>query len=436
MKKFFFVLFILILTIQSIAFAELDVKSPFIALIDASNGRVIYERDGYIKTYPASTTKIMTAILTFENANLTDIVTASENAINSVPSGGSTASIVAGEKLSVEDLLKATLIVSGNEAANILAEHVSGSIEAFVEKMNKRALELGCKNTHFVNPNGLHDEDHYSCAYDICLMYQYAYNNFPKFKEIVSSLSLRLPETEAYPKDDRVFKNSNKLLLTTKSNDGHLYYYEYCTGGKTGYTSQAKNCLVSSAKKDDITLIACVLGATQSEENLSYRFQDSINLYDYGFGKIVKTEVVHSGDVVKTMMLENAKDPEELLEIVTSKDVIANIDIDFDRSNLQVDFELSGDIMAPIEAGQVLGKATYTVYNEKYPVPLVAKNSIEEKPKFTILDFLSGFIVWGLRVVVVLIIIEIILRIIGKNSKKGKNQRIMRVKKYNQRFRR
>ncbi len=437
MKKLLFSLLIMIIIFYSFSFAALEVNSPYLTLIDASNNRVLFERDGYIKTYPASTTKIMTAILTLENAKLDDMVTASENAINLVPSGGSTANIVAGETLSVEDLLRALLLVSGNEAANILAEHVSGSIDAFAEKMNQRAIELGCKNTHFVNPNGLHDDNHYSCAYDISIIYSYAYNNFPDFRRISSMVSFKLPVTEIYPKDDRTFKNTNKLMIPSKTSDGHLYYYEYCVGGKTGYTSQAKNCLVSISTKDGVTLVATVLGAIQSPENLSYRYQDSINLFNYGFERVVRKAVIPSGEVVTSVEVLNSKTPKIPLEVVTASDVIANVDTYYNEEETGVTINISGDIKAPIMAYQELGSVTYTIYGEEYTVPLLAKTEVEAKPVFSLLDLLSAIIKWGLRLALVLIIIIIVLKILGVGKgKKARSQRIARTRKYNQRFRR
>ena len=433
MRKFTFLFIMLILLLFSFSYAALEVNSPNIALIDASNGRVLFERDAFIKTYPASTTKIMTAILTLENCKLDEGVLASENAINLVPSGGSTARIVAGETHTVEDLLKALLVASANEAANILAEHVAGDIDSFVDMMNKKAIEIGCKNTHFVNPNGLHDDNHYSCAYDIALMYKYAYTKLPTFKNFSSLTSFRLPTTSLYPEDDRTFKTSNKLLLTTKSNDGHLYFYEYCDGGKTGYTSQAKNCLVASATKSNVSLICCILGATQSQDNLSYRFQDAINLFDYGFERVTRRIIIPSGDTVATIPVENSKNSNDILEIGTMYELIANVDSDFSKEEAISSITYSGDFEAPINEGDILGNATYTIYDETFTIPLVAKNSIEKRPAFTFLDFLSGLIIWSLRILIILIILAIIRKITNKNSKK---QHLARVKRYNQRFRR
>ena len=163
MKKIIYLLLFLIILIPSQIFA-LSVNCENVILIDADTGRVLYEKNAYSQAYPASTTKILTAILTLENTKLTEYIQASYAAVMSVPIGGSNAAIQVGEKLTVEELLKALMISSGNDAANILAEHIGGSTESFATMMNTRAKELGCLSTNFVNANGLHNENHFSTA--------------------------------------------------------------------------------------------------------------------------------------------------------------------------------------------------------------------------------------------------------------------------------
>ena len=191
----------------------------------------------------------LTAILAIEHCNLDETATASEFAINSIPSGYSTANIQIGETLSVKDLLYALMLQSANESAVILAEHVSGSQEAFADLMNKKAKEIGCENSHFVNPNGIHNNDHYTTAHDLALISNYAMKN-STFRDIVKTTSFTLPATSAYPSATRTYINTNNLLIYDNRNRPDNYYYEYATGIKTGYTTEAKNCLVSSATKN------------------------------------------------------------------------------------------------------------------------------------------------------------------------------------------
>ncbi len=287
-------LILLIFLIPTTCYSFMEIECPNAVLIDASNGRVLFEQNAYTRAKPASTTKIMTAILALENLKLDDTATASSNAINLVPPDGSNANIQIGETLTIDDLLKCLFIVSGNDAANVLAEKVAGTIPDFTKMMNDKAKEIGCKDTNFVNANGLDADDHYTTAYDLALMYKYAYNKFPDFKRILKITSYTLPNTEQYNKDPRLLQSTNYLMLDRKAKDGFSYYYPNCTGGKTGFTSGAKNCIVASAENESVAIIACVLGGEQNADNSSQRFKDIISLFDYGFQRLVKKEIIHS----------------------------------------------------------------------------------------------------------------------------------------------
>lgn len=170
------------------------------------------------------------------------------------------------------------LIPSANDAANVLAEHVAGSISGFAELMNQKAEEIGCTNSHFTNPSGVHDEDHYTTAYDLALIAKYAMN-FETFRKIVTTTSYTLPSTEAYPNTDRTFTLSNSLLNPNYKD----YYYEYATGIKTGYTNASKDCLVASAKKDDVEFIIVVLGAGYVDGVLREKYLDCKTLFNFAF---------------------------------------------------------------------------------------------------------------------------------------------------------
>ena len=236
MKKLFYVLLILIMILpilNNISFAsELNIDSEAALIVEASTGKILYEKNSKEVRYPASTTKVMTALLTLENCELTDTATVSHNALQLVPSGYAIANLQEGEILSIEDLLYALLVKSANEAANVLAEHISGSIEEFSNMMNNRAKELGCENTHFVNPNGVHNEDHYSTAYDLFLIAQEAMKN-ETFRKMVATPSYTLPATNKYSSADRVLSNTNALIHVNNSNRADNYYYEDAIGIKT-----------------------------------------------------------------------------------------------------------------------------------------------------------------------------------------------------------
>ena len=255
---------------------NLKIYSESAILIEKETGKILYEKNAYDKKYPASTTKILTAIIAIEKCDLNEKVTASKSAVFSVKSGYSIADIQVGETFSVRDLLEVMMLQSANEAANILAEHISGSIEEFAKLMNKKAREIGCKNTHFVNANGAHDENHYTTAYDMAQIASYCMKN-DIFKKIGSKMECSLPTTDIWQKE-RNFKNTNSLMNPTSR-----YYYKYCTGLKTGYTTPARNCLISTSNKNGFELISVILHAETTEDGLSARYLDTISLFNYGY---------------------------------------------------------------------------------------------------------------------------------------------------------
>ena len=255
---------------------NLKIYSEAAILIEKTTGKILYEKNAYEKKYPASTTKILTAILVIENSDLNEKATASSYAINSIKSGYSIADIQVGESFTIEELLSVMLLQSANEAANILAEHVSGSIEEFTKLMNQKAKEIGCRNTNFVNANGAHNENHYSTAYDMAKIASYCMKN-EIFTRIASKMECSLPTTEKW-QEERKFYNTNNLMDSTSR-----YYYPYCTGLKSGFTTPAKNCLVATSNKNGFELISVILHAETTEEGLSARYLDTINLFNLYF---------------------------------------------------------------------------------------------------------------------------------------------------------
>ncbi len=430
MKKLF--IFLLLFLMISSCYA-LETNCPNLILIEASTGRVIFEKNSKEHVAPASTTKIMTAILTFEKGNLKDNVTASYDAIMSVPSGGSNTAIQVGEMLTVEQLLNCLLVASGNEAANVLAEYISGSTEEFAKLMNEKAIELGCNDTHFVNANGLSEEGHYSCAHDLAIMYKYAFENFEEFRKIVSKTSYSLPTSEKYSKEDRNFNNTNKLIIPTALTNE--YYYEYCTGGKTGYTTEAKNCLVSSASKNGIDLVCVVLGGTTGKTNESYRYTDTINLFNYGFNNLKRAILLNEGTIVKKITVENAKPDDNEVSAVASKTLTLVLDSGDTISSFETEVFIYDDLVAPIESGEKLGFIRYNVYDSTYYVDLLSNRFIDEKPKITIGQIIGTVLLYIFRFLVIVVLIVVIARFYNVViRKKNKRSRIMSTRRYNARF--
>lgn len=250
-----------------------DLVANAAIVMDAASGQVLYEKNSQEKKYPASITKILTVLIALEhNVDFNATVTMSENAIWGVERDSTLIGLDVGEQVTVKDLVYATMVKSANECAYALAEYVAGDIESFAKLMNERAAEIGCKNTHFVTPNGLHDEDHYTTAYDMALITKEAFKN-ETFREIAGTLNYTVPATNL-TEETRPLWNGNKMI-----NPAEPYYYEYCEGGKTGYTMKANNTLMTFAKKDGLELICVIMDC----DGAKYAYSDSKALYNYCF---------------------------------------------------------------------------------------------------------------------------------------------------------
>lgn len=292
-------------------------------LMDYETGNVLYEKNGYSKVYPASTTKVLTAILALENLDLNENVTVSKKAINSVPIGSSVMEIKEGEIYSVENLLYGLLLPSGNDAAIVLAEAISGNSDDFANLMNTKAKEIGCLNTHFVNPHGFYDPNHYSTAYDMALILQYAMK-YDKFREISETLEWELPQTNKSDKT-RILKNTNRLL-----DKDYSVYYKYAIGGKTGYTIESRGTYIGYAKKDDKLVIVANFDGSQNINGKNARFLDSITLSNYAFDNFDKEQIL-SKDSFKYMIInENEHKKYEIslkedVSLLTKSNVVKKI---------------------------------------------------------------------------------------------------------------
>lgn len=244
-------------------------------VIDADTGTVLWGQNIHNQYFPASITKIMTALIVIETCSLDETVTFSHNAVFNVEAGSSNAGINEGDKLSVKDCLYALLLKSANEAANALAEHVAGSTEAFADMMNAKAKELGCTDTHFANPSGLNDPEHYTSTYDMALIARAAFLN-PTFEEIDSTAYYKLPPNSINPEGLTIYPGHKMLKKSTP------YYYPGIVGGKTGYTTLAGNTLVTCARKNGLKLIAVILKGSTPQY-----WTDTKNLLDFGFENFV-----------------------------------------------------------------------------------------------------------------------------------------------------
>ena len=371
---------------------DLNVDAKASLIIEENSGKVIYDDNSNIQNYPASVTKILTAILTLENCELTDKVTVSKNAISNIPSGYVIAPLFVGEQMSVEDLLYALMLKSANDAAYVLAEHVGGTVEGFSEMMNKKAEELGCKNSHFVNPNGIHNSNHYTTAYDMYLIARYAMKN-EEFVKIVSTYQHALSATNKYSKNDRIMKNTNSFV-----NPSSRYYDENVKGIKTGTTLQAGNCLITSTSKNGFDVITVVLGAKTSES----KFSETKKMMNYTFDNYEFTQIHKKGDVIKNIEVEKATKETKSLNLVISEDIKAINNIKIKAEEIEPEISLNDEIIAPISKGQELGTIKYTVDGLEYNAKLLAENDVIKKTYYV--EILLGIGVFIIIVSVIIII--------------------------------
>lgn len=280
---------------------ELNIYSEAAILIDAETGKILYDKDIYSRKYPASTTKILTAIIAIEECDLEEKAIASHSAIFSIKSGYSIANIQEGESFTIRELLDVLMLQSANEAANVIAEHISGSVEEFSKLMNQRAKEMGCLDSNFINANGAHNDNHYSTAYDLAMIAKYCMKN-EIFRELVQKQECSLPATEIFD-EERIFRNTNSLMQKNSK-----YYYPYCNGIKTGFTTPAKNCLISSSNKDGFELISVILHAESTEDGSSARYVDTINLFEYGYSNYKREDIFKEYNLLGTINSNNDSD--------------------------------------------------------------------------------------------------------------------------------
>lgn len=386
-KYIFFVIFLLSLisfVVPTYAVSVPNVGSESAILMDINSNKILYEKSANKVMYPASTTKVMTAILTVENCDMNANVTVSYWAVNAVPYSYSLGYIKPGQVYTVEELLNITMIASSNDAAFVLAEYIANldnpsyvfetvqtdrnsfdkSITDFSNMMNNKAKEIGCKNTNFVNPNGIHNENHYSTAYDLALIGKYAYNN-ETIKSIVSKKTYNLPKNTTKP----VYNSTNALF-----NNNGKYYYEYANGFKTGYTDPAGYCIIATASKDGVDLLCVVLKGSYLADGTATRENDCINLFNYGFSNYKSVNLINEGDVVRTIEILNGTDDTKKLDVKASSSLNCVVFTD-EVVDITPVVQFS-TIFAPIAQGQVVGSVTYTIDGVDYKSDLIASHDV------------------------------------------------------------
>lgn len=415
MKKFFTLLFSFLIVFSTSTNAA-TIKPPSVSadgaiILDADSGNIIYGKNIDKPFPPASTTKIMTALLTLENCKLQDIVTVGKNPPEA---DGSKIYIFEGEKLTVDQLIHGLLLASANDCAEALAEHMGGSIEGFAKMMNKRAKELGCKNTNFVNPSGLYNDKHRSSARDLALIMRELVKH-PEYSKIAKTISYKIPPTNVC-KEERPLWNENKLVQPYSK-----FYYNYCEGGKTGYTVQSFHSYVSSASKNNHRLIVAL---THDKEKTF--FKDSVELFKYGFENFNLIKPYVKGQVIENYIIE--KDLK--MPLVVNNDFYCTVEKGkTSNSKFKIQPNIDKNIKKlTVKKGETIGTGD-VIFDGKNVGQVTLLCGKNYEPKKTFISIITNknklkftYIIYVIILIIIIRIIYVIIKRIRKNKK---------LKKYN-----
>lgn len=400
-------------------------------VIDDKSGDIIYAMNHKRKMYPAGTSNIMTAIIALENAKMSDVCTVSDAALENVKYDQPQLGMKVGETYTVEQLLYGIIMNSNNDCANTLALSVCGSLEEFVQKMNDKAAELEMTGTHFANPTGWHDENHYTTAEDMAKLARYAMKN-PTFSEMVKTQKYVYPRTN--------MRNSEKTILSTN----HLvsrykypyHYYPNATGIKSGNSTDAGYCLVASAVKGQLSLVSVVLNCPNKDaKDGAYSFKDTAKMYDYIFENYQSVVLAKQGDVIYDTKVKEAKDSSRLALTVDS-DLYVTMKKSADPDVIDKAVDVTGEAIAPIAMGDPFGSVTFS-YNGKElkTANLVAANEVKRDFILHLINVVIGFIFNPIVLIIVILICAffIRLRIVRKRKRKIRHSKMVSYRRENER---
>ena len=362
-------------------------NSGAVCLLDADTGAVLYDKNMDEQRYPASITKILTALLIIENKQMTDTVTFGEHAVSESIPGNARINVQLGETITVEDALHAILLASANEVCTQLAIDIAGSEEGFAAMMNERAAELGCTGTHFCNPCGLHEDDHYTTAHDLYLIAKEAMKD-ATFRDIVSTVQHRMAKTNLH--EERIILTTNQLIFSSFQ----PWSYANCLGIKTGHTSQAGNCFVGYAEYGDAKLFSVVLGCSSSSKEyptVAASFTDTKSLCQWGFENFTSKTLARQGEEVTYTKVKLSTDTNQVI-LIAKNDLVSLLPKELDVKDLELQSDIPEEVAAPIKAGDTIGSVTYTYDGRDYgTVELVALNDISRCTVLFYADKLSSF---------------------------------------------
>ena len=412
---------------SAFALDDPDLTAKAVLLADLNSGEILYSLNADEQRSPASLTKIMTGLLAIEavesgQCSMDDIVTAGADAWQGLGEDASNSNILPGEMMTYRDLVYCAVVHSANEACNILATYISGSIDAFVTRMNERAQELGCTNTHFLDTNGLSNDGHYTTAYDLYLITAEAVKH-PDFLTICDTEYYKTQPTNM--SEAREIWNSNALISNggyyaaqVQNNCGHDYLYEGAAGVKTGYTRSAGYCLVSTAERDDIHVLAVVLGCggeLNTQESEYGNFTNTIDLYDWCFDNFSYRTLVSASQFTEKVTVSLAEG-DGVINLRPVEDVRALLPNDIDDASISTEVTVYEEkLVAPLAANTVLGEVHIVADGKDYgSVKLVNPVAVElskaELIKTHIKEFFSkGWVIAIIVIVVILLVIYLIL---------------------------
>lgn len=393
-----------------------EIEPPEIAaesaiVMDASNKAVLYEKNAYEKQYPASITKLMTALLTIENLEPDDTITFSYDAIFGIDRESNHIALDVGEEITVDQALHALLLMSANEVACGLAEKISGSTEEFGRLMTKRAEELGSQHTNFTNPHGLHDPNHFTTAYDMALIGSYLTTN-DYFLSIMQDFKYEIPPTNK-KKVPTLLAQQHAMLSPYK--DARIHRADVI-GGKTGFTDEAGHTLVTMAKQGDTTLVVVILKGTKDFYN------DTAKLLDYGFNAYKSIEIHSANDIIKTMPIYGVISGQVYQSgncgLSVPESVSVTIPIDTSIDDISINYDIPNDFSSNLKLGDTVGEVTY-VYKAKTvgksPIVVSQINPVQS-PKMHFYGRLSGSWFKYILICLALLILIFILYVIATHS--------------------
>lgn len=409
-------------------------------LVDANNGDVLFSKNATQRMYPASTTKVMTLLLALESGIGMDTIIVVPKQANQIPADSSLIPVFPGDVMPFRDLLYGFMLTSGNDGANAVAVLVSGSVDTFVDRMNARALELGCEDTHFANPHGYHDENHWSTALDLARITSEAVK-IDAFRQIVSSPSYTMTITRGGVEQQTRIVNTNSLLKSDNT-----YYYPDCIGVKTGFHSYAGQCFVGAAERDGVRLVTVDLGGVANQE----KWIDTIRMFNYGFtcytAYTMEQMFTLASPKIATLRVSNAieSDPQKGmlgLKIAQISDPDYKRMVENDNEQAMKDavddfvsrceMTVTSDMAAPISQGEIIGRLRYVDQSGKeITALLVAERSIAEQPPraeltdiFPVLGYFENPLVVLLAAVLILLVVLIVVAGAVRGSRKDRRRK-------------